>query len=83
MNTKRTKGTKRLIISVLKTNILNKQNQLYSLDEMDDQSVLNLYKDQPQKNKGTTKFHFSLKNKIGGLATALRVFQVHKKFFLT
>ncbi len=63
-----------------KKNFFN-NNQLPALDEIDDQSVLNMYKNRPEANgqSKTTNFHFSLKNKIGGLARALRVFQVKKK----
>lgn len=46
---------------------------------MDDQDILNIINNQSSQNtEKTCKFNFSLKNKIGGLARALRVFQVNQ-----
>lgn len=45
-------------------------------EEMSDQDVLEIYNQASYDRIFGTDFHFSLKNKVGGLARALRVFQV-------
>ena len=51
-------------------------------EEMDDIDVLNLVNNQKSNSapSSVTSFHFSLKNRIGGLARALKVFQVAEKW---
>ncbi len=44
-------------------------------DELSDQEILEIYNKASYERKNGTDFHFSLKNKVGGLARALRVFQ--------
>lgn len=53
------------------------ENKLNTLSEdMDDQAILNIINNQAsQTTEKSCKFNFSLKNKIGGLARVLRVFQ--------
>ena len=50
-------------------------------EEMDDIDVLNLVNNQKSNSapSSVTSFHFSLKNRIGGLARALKVFQAAEK----
>ena len=52
---------------------------------MDDSEVINVFNKEAVRTKklDTVSFIFSLKNRIGGLARALRVFQVFIFIFLT
>lgn len=60
------------------------KNKLNTLsEEMEDSDVLKVVNAKANNRSSTTSFIFSLKNRVGGLARALRVFQVNIYLLIT